>query len=153
MNTVVKGLQPDTKYYFKIRAKNNKGLGPPSKETVFITLPLVTSSSSSPASFFAATSPGGAKLKGRDLKPPDLWIHHNEQMELKGLDKGPLNADGSLTTTPIPRNSQDYSGNEDNKKSGAYSDGLYDDINKGSISPSDTTFNDSSGRSTDDNTN
>lgn len=38
----------------------------------------------------------------KDVKPPDLWIHHD--MELKNLDKNSDN-EGSMTVTPIPRNS------------------------------------------------
>ncbi|XP_064644892.1 neogenin-like isoform X12 [Lineus longissimus] len=46
----------------------------------------------------------GKMIPQKDVKPPDLWIHH-EQMELKSIDKG--NGDPSMTVTPIPRNSQD----------------------------------------------
>ncbi|XP_076366090.1 neogenin-like isoform X4 [Tachypleus tridentatus] len=41
----------------------------------------------------------------RDLKPPDLWIHH-DQMELKSLEKE-HSAETAMTVTPIPRNSQE----------------------------------------------
>lgn len=83
----------------------------------------------------AATSPGktisGGKGKGgRELKPPDLWIHH-DQMELKSMEKG-LNGD-AMTITPIHRNSQDISDEpyEKSKKTNStYGDSLYDDINK-----------------------
>uniref|UniRef100_A0A672LF14 Neogenin-like n=1 Tax=Sinocyclocheilus grahami TaxID=75366 RepID=A0A672LF14_SINGR len=50
---------------------------------------------------------GSHKYKGnsKDLKPPDLWIHH-ERLELKPIDKSPeLNP--VMTDTPIPRTSQD----------------------------------------------
>ncbi|XP_019622379.1 PREDICTED: neogenin-like isoform X7 [Branchiostoma belcheri] len=45
------------------------------------------------------------KRKGphKDVKPPDLWIHH-EQMELKSMDKSSPQP-GEMTNTPIPRNS------------------------------------------------
>ncbi|XP_076322719.1 neogenin-like isoform X3 [Tachypleus tridentatus] len=50
---------------------------------------------------------GGGKTtaKGKDIKPPDLWIHH-DQMEPKTSDKQ-LSAEAPMTDTPIPRNSQD----------------------------------------------
>ncbi|RWS08197.1 neogenin-like protein [Dinothrombium tinctorium] len=188
MTHTLKKLTHDTKYYFKIQARNSKGFSPMSKEVSYRTPSVVSKTSSS---FFdhkglstqtlyliivsisaitvllfiivstiickatcnrgfgglrkhkgytaAATSPGG-KSKTRDLKPPDLWIHHHDQIELKGLDKT-NNADGSLTATPIPRNSQEFSGHDESKKSASgYSDGLYDDLHKGSISPTDTNM-------------
>ncbi|KAM9422673.1 neogenin 1a isoform 28-T28 [Salvelinus alpinus] len=47
------------------------------------------------------------KYKGnsKDLKPPDLWIHH-ERLELKPIDKSP-EPNPVMTDTPIPRTSQD----------------------------------------------
>ncbi|XP_067140822.1 neogenin-like isoform X4 [Centruroides vittatus] len=50
---------------------------------------------------------GAAKGKsaGKEIKPPDLWIHH-DQMELKSMDKG-NNGETAMTVTPIPRNSQE----------------------------------------------
>nr|XP_020461412.1 neogenin isoform X9 [Monopterus albus] len=47
------------------------------------------------------------KFKGnsKDLKPPDLWIHH-ERLELKPMDKSP-EPNPVMTETPIPRTSQD----------------------------------------------
>lgn len=104
----------------------------------------------------AATSPGGkgsaAKAKnGRELKPPDLWIHHNEQLELKAVDKNLAN--DSMTATPILRNSQEMDCDviEKPKKSSTYGDSLYDDINKDikkSCSPSETNLTIVSGTST-----
>ncbi|XP_062254346.1 neogenin 1a isoform X1 [Platichthys flesus] len=52
-------------------------------------------------------SNGSHKYKGnaKDLKPPDLWIHH-ERLELKPMDKSP-DPNPVMTETPIPRTSQD----------------------------------------------
>ncbi|XP_078286036.1 neogenin-like isoform X3 [Rhinoraja longicauda] len=52
---------------------------------------------------------GSHKYKGnsKDVKPPDLWIHH-ERLELKPIDKSP-DPNPVMTDTPIPRNSQDIS--------------------------------------------
>ncbi|XP_031704423.1 neogenin 1a isoform X6 [Anarrhichthys ocellatus] len=53
------------------------------------------------------SSNGSHKYKGnsKDLKPPDLWIHH-ERLELKPMDKSP-DPNPVMTETPIPRSSQD----------------------------------------------
>ncbi|XP_047435893.1 neogenin 1a isoform X11 [Mugil cephalus] len=53
------------------------------------------------------SSNGSHKYKGnsKDLKPPDLWIHH-ERLELKPMDKSP-ETNPVMTETPIPRSSQD----------------------------------------------
>ncbi|TFJ98987.1 Neogenin [Platysternon megacephalum] len=50
---------------------------------------------------------GSHKYKGnsKDVKPPDLWIHH-ERLELKPIDKSP-DPNPIMTDTPIPRSSQD----------------------------------------------
>lgn len=45
------------------------------------------------------------KANSKDLKPPDLWIHH-ERLELKPMDKSP-EPNPVMTETPIPRTSQD----------------------------------------------
>ncbi|XP_069758485.1 neogenin-like isoform X1 [Narcine bancroftii] len=45
------------------------------------------------------------KSNSKDVKPPDLWIHH-ERLELKPIDKSP-DPNPVMTDTPIPRNSQD----------------------------------------------
>ncbi|KAM7313679.1 neogenin, partial [Ixodes scapularis] len=80
-----------------------------------------------------ASSKGIAKGKGatKDLKPPDLWIHH-DQMELKAMDKS-SNPEAAMTVTPISRNSQDLSEDhivgtlEKKKNSGGYMDQLSSD--------------------------
>ena len=41
----------------------------------------------------------------KDLKPPDLWIHH-DPMEMKSLNK-PDRSDSMLTMSTLRRNSQD----------------------------------------------
>eukprot|EP00079_Xenopus_tropicalis_P033666 XP_017947437.1 PREDICTED: neogenin isoform X9 [Xenopus tropicalis] len=50
---------------------------------------------------------GSHKYKGnsKDVKPPDLWIHH-ERLELKPTDKSP-ETNPILTDTPLPRSPQD----------------------------------------------
>lgn len=45
------------------------------------------------------------KSSSKDLKPPDLWIHH-ERLELKPIDKSP-DPNPVMTETPIPRAAQD----------------------------------------------
>uniref|UniRef100_T1J0I1 Neogenin n=1 Tax=Strigamia maritima TaxID=126957 RepID=T1J0I1_STRMM len=54
---------------------------------------------------------GYGKGKGgkTDVKPPDLWIHH-DQMELKQMEKS-QNSETS-TTSPLTRNSQDFDSDE-----------------------------------------
>lgn len=157
----IQELTLDTTYYFKIQARNSKGMGPMSEAVHFRTPkslnPPVKSgpgnSLNSPDSTLgvpsnenhllviviisvgaftvivvvvgaflctrrttshqkkkrAATKPsnGSHKYKGnsKDLKPPDLWIHH-ERLELKPMDKSP-DPNPVMTETPIPRTSQD----------------------------------------------
>ncbi|XP_056595859.1 neogenin isoform X2 [Triplophysa dalaica] len=54
-----------------------------------------------------SSSSGSHKYKSssKDLKPPDLWIHH-ERLELKPMDKSP-EPNTVMTDTPIPRTAQD----------------------------------------------
>uniref|UniRef100_A0A8C3GBR0 Neogenin 1a n=1 Tax=Cyclopterus lumpus TaxID=8103 RepID=A0A8C3GBR0_CYCLU len=145
----IQELTLDTTYYFKIQARNSKGMGPMSEAVHFRTpktessdkmandqggsVALLRSSlfsqfSSDLSSSAAALSPvcplcpslcdrrsraaskssnGSHKYKGnsKDLKPPDLWIHH-ERLELKPMDKSP-DPNPVMTETPIPRTSQD----------------------------------------------
>lgn len=103
----------------------------------------------------AATSPGKTpKGKSRELKPPDLWIHH-DQMELKAMDKS--NDVPQMTATPIQRHSQEITRHDDDLpmpppstiRKTTYGDSLYDDINKRSgLSPTDTSITLMSGTST-----
>uniref|UniRef100_A0A3P9JUI5 Neogenin 1b n=1 Tax=Oryzias latipes TaxID=8090 RepID=A0A3P9JUI5_ORYLA len=156
----IQELTLDTTYYFKIQARNSKGMGPMSDAVLFRTpksnlhhrgggrgsFPVHSSHHippeevrHSPNRVFAAcfklnvTQPqvevnsllthwlrapcrkraaskstnGSHKYKGnsKDLKPPDLWIHH-ERLELKPMDKSP-DPNPVMTETPIPRTSQD----------------------------------------------
>uniref|UniRef100_A0A3P9LKS5 Neogenin 1b n=1 Tax=Oryzias latipes TaxID=8090 RepID=A0A3P9LKS5_ORYLA len=156
----IQELTLDTTYYFKIQARNSKGMGPMSDAVLFRTpksnlhhrgggrgsFPVHSSHHvppeevrHSPNRVFAAcfklnvTKPqvevnsllthwllapcrkraaskstnGSHKYKGnsKDLKPPDLWIHH-ERHELKPTDKSP-DPNPVMTETPIPRTSQD----------------------------------------------
>uniref|UniRef100_A0A8C1PE45 Neogenin 1a n=1 Tax=Cyprinus carpio TaxID=7962 RepID=A0A8C1PE45_CYPCA len=154
----IQELTLDTTYYFKIQARNSKGMGPMSEAVQFRTPKAVTEKSSwciagkhviymsgtgdnhiliiviivSVGAFtiilvvvgaFLCTrrtttqqkkkraacksANGSHKYKGnsKDLKPPDLWIHH-ERLELKPIDKSP-ETNPVMTDTPIPRTSQD----------------------------------------------
>ncbi|KAM7157393.1 neogenin isoform 4-T5 [Molossus nigricans] len=167
----IQELTLDTPYYFKIQARNSKGMGPMSDAVQFRTpkasgsagkgsrLPDLGSDYKPPMSgsnspHGSPTSPldsnmllviivsvgvitivvvviiavfctrrttshqkkkraacksvnGSHKYKGnsKDVKPPDLWIHH-ERLELKPIDKSP-DPNPVMTDTPIPRNSQD----------------------------------------------
>uniref|UniRef100_A0A663MBT3 Neogenin n=1 Tax=Athene cunicularia TaxID=194338 RepID=A0A663MBT3_ATHCN len=171
----IQELTLDTPYYFKIQARNSKGMGPMSEAVQFRTPKGELSSSGSAGKgsrpvdigpdykpplggsnspHGSPTSPldsnmllviivsvgvitivivvivavfctrrttshqkkkraacksvnGSHKYKGtsKDVKPPDLWIHH-ERLELKPIDKSP-DPNPIMTDTPIPRNSQD----------------------------------------------
>uniref|UniRef100_A0A672JL50 Neogenin 1b n=1 Tax=Salarias fasciatus TaxID=181472 RepID=A0A672JL50_SALFA len=172
----IQELTLDTTYYFKIQARNSKGMGPMSEAVHFRTPKsefqprdpdrggtdgeplLLTDSRSGCFQHVSAHSPsqcgdsymlvivitiavgafiiivvvvgaflctrrttshqkkkraaskssnGSHKYKGnsKDLKPPDLWIHH-ERLELKPMDKSP-EPNPVMTETPIPRTSQD----------------------------------------------
>ncbi|XP_015199137.2 neogenin isoform X2 [Lepisosteus oculatus] len=166
----IQDLTLDTPYYFKIQARNSKGMGPMSEAVQFRT-PKASSPvkpggrptspdhgvgsphgktgfSGSPTSSLDSSilliiiisvgaftiiivvvvavictrrttsqqkkkraacksANGSHKYKGnsKDLKPPDLWIHH-ERLELKPIDKSP-EPNPVMTDTPIPRTSQD----------------------------------------------
>ncbi|KAM9422671.1 neogenin 1a isoform 26-T26 [Salvelinus alpinus] len=164
----IQELTLDTTYYFKIQARNSKGMGPMSEAVHFRTpktsnLPVKPGSNQPPLDHgfgsphgkpgitgsadnhilvivviisvgaftiivvvvgaFLCTrrttshqkkkraasksSNSSHKYKGnsKDLKPPDLWIHH-ERLELKPIDKSP-EPNPVMTDTPIPRTSQD----------------------------------------------
>ncbi|XP_059392497.1 neogenin isoform X3 [Carassius carassius] len=172
----IQGLTLDTTYYFKIQARNSKGMGPMSDGVQFRTpkaepsdkmssdqgllvkpghptLPehgigsnmdkpgitgsqenhllvivvivcvgvftiiavvvgavLCTRRSNSHqkkkrAACKSSTSSHKYKSSSKDLKPPDLWIHH-ERLELKPMDKSP-DPNPVMTETPIPRTAQD----------------------------------------------
>ncbi|XP_062927136.1 neogenin-like isoform X2 [Mobula hypostoma] len=170
----IQDLTLDTTYYFKIQARNSKGMGPLSDFVQFRTPkapgssgkvgkhpPMMDSGADTRHSIGGHNSPHGSptssldsnimliiiisvgvftiimvviialictrrtnyqqkkkraacksangshKYKGnsKDVKPPDLWIHH-ERLELKPNDKSP-DPNPVMTDTPIPRNSQD----------------------------------------------
>uniref|UniRef100_A0A452IJ24 Fibronectin type-III domain-containing protein n=1 Tax=Gopherus agassizii TaxID=38772 RepID=A0A452IJ24_9SAUR len=158
----IQELTLDTPYYFKIQARNSKGMGPMSEAVQFRTPKgKVSCMKSNWEHQFCSNSPHGSptspldsnmllviivsvgvitivivvivavfctrrttshqkkkraacksvngshKYKGnsKDVKPPDLWIHH-ERLELKPIDKSP-DPNPIMTDTPIPRNSQD----------------------------------------------
>uniref|UniRef100_A0A8C9W5F9 Neogenin 1 n=1 Tax=Scleropages formosus TaxID=113540 RepID=A0A8C9W5F9_SCLFO len=132
----VQDLTLDTTYYFKLQARNSKGMGPMSEAVQFrtpkgkegwgggdtrvrVTAGVLCSSCPnvafdlcpSPwcyrkrAATKSATSSHKHKSGSKDLKPPDLWIHH-ERLELKPMDKSP-EPNPVMTDTPIPRSSQE----------------------------------------------
>ncbi|XP_021359106.1 neogenin-like isoform X7 [Mizuhopecten yessoensis] len=181
LSTTVKGLTPDTTYYFKIQARNSKGYGPMSSTIIYKTPakdgtgggkinpnfiapeinynPNVKDIDEQPqeeddkqndagglstnvviiivtcvvgASFCIVIivvaivlcqkrdngernkrpqaaqqqSPSKGKLAQRDLKKPDLWIDHQQQFELKSVDK-PERSESMLTMSTLRRNSVD----------------------------------------------
>ncbi|XP_017556694.1 neogenin isoform X2 [Pygocentrus nattereri] len=57
------------------------------------------------------------KSTSKDLKPPDLWIHH-ERLEMKPIDKSP-EPNPVMTETPIPR-SQDPSGESGHQRRNSF---------------------------------
>ncbi|XP_041715583.2 neogenin 1a isoform X3 [Coregonus clupeaformis] len=174
----IQELTLDTTYYFKIQARNSKGMGPMSEAVHFRTpktessdkmandqanLPVKPGSHQPPLDHGFGSPHGKPGIKGsgdthilviiiivsvgaftiivvvvgaflctrrttshqkkkraasklsnsshkykgnsKDLKPPDLWIHH-ERLELKPIDKSP-EPNPVMTDTPIPRTSQD----------------------------------------------
>ncbi|GBL86951.1 Neogenin [Araneus ventricosus] len=153
LSTSLRNLLSDTVYFFKIQARNTKGYGPLSSEVVYKTPPglannflyiiiaavsggivviilIIIVSVACRRRHNAYLAPvqknryGGPKTTSRELKPPDLWIHH-DQMELKekvrqgehpGLSRSPHETDvmidvmekkkGSYialsATTPVP---------------------------------------------------
>uniref|UniRef100_A0A8C1LDL0 Neogenin 1a n=1 Tax=Cyprinus carpio TaxID=7962 RepID=A0A8C1LDL0_CYPCA len=149
----IQELTLDTTYYFKIQARNSKGMGPMSDAVQFrtpkgkpnfhvsgkadmsgtgdnhilviviivsvgaFTIILVvvgaflctrrTTTQQKKKRAACKSTNGSHKYKGnsKDLKPPDLWIHH-ERLELKPIDKSP-EPNPVMTDTPIPRTSQD----------------------------------------------
>ncbi|KAG8576270.1 hypothetical protein GDO81_009816 [Engystomops pustulosus] len=165
----IQELTLDTPYYFKIQARNSKGMGPMSEAvafrtpkasgvtgkgsrtpdmgvngpppggsnsphgsptsldqntllTIIVSLGVITvlvavviaaicsrrSSSHHKKKRAACKSVNGShKYKGnsKDVKPPDLWIHH-ERLELKPVDKSP-ETNPMLTDSTLPRSPQD----------------------------------------------
>ncbi|XP_017786594.1 PREDICTED: neogenin isoform X2 [Nicrophorus vespilloides] len=145
-------LQPSTKYFFKIQARNNRGNGPFSSVISFKTgqntgfLPLDAHSKDKMGVFSGTTlliiitvscvvalvtgisliaisccrkrptnttpdrSKKGYQKGTQNVKPPDLWIHH-DQMELKNMDKSHNNDGASSSgamTLPRSVGTNDY---------------------------------------------
>ncbi|XP_072430294.1 netrin receptor DCC isoform X1 [Chiloscyllium punctatum] len=74
----------------------------------------------------AAHSGGKRKGSQKDLRPPDLWIHH-EEMEMKNIEK-PSGTDPSVRDSPMQQSCQDitpvshsHSENQLTSKSGSHS--------------------------------
>lgn len=84
----------------------------------------------------ASTSPLGKSKSGKELNPPDLWIHHNDQIELEGIDKSQTNL------ASIRRNPEEIPLNRKNQL-----DLYYDDVNK-SPTPGSDSISYASGSST-----
>uniref|UniRef100_A0AAZ3QRX7 Netrin receptor DCC n=1 Tax=Oncorhynchus tshawytscha TaxID=74940 RepID=A0AAZ3QRX7_ONCTS len=143
----VMDLNLDTVYYFRIQAKNAKGVGPlsdpihfrtnkdigqmrpphgsvtPQKNSnllviivvsvgavtvvvvVIVALICTRRSSAQQRKKRATHSTGKRKGSQKDLRPPDLWIHH-EEMELKNMEK-PASAAPSGRDSPIQGSIQD----------------------------------------------
>uniref|UniRef100_A0A8C9SYX9 Contactin-3 n=1 Tax=Scleropages formosus TaxID=113540 RepID=A0A8C9SYX9_SCLFO len=139
----VMDLNLDTIYYFRIQAKNAKGVGPLSDPVLFrtskdppigqirpphgsvtpqkngnllviimvsvgavtvvvviiVALICTRRSSAQQRKKRATHSAGKRKGSQKDLRPPDLWIHH-EEMELKNIDK-PSGSAPSATDSPM----------------------------------------------------
>lgn len=187
LTSSIKGLTPDTTYYFKVQARNSKGYGPISPTVIYKTpksdgtgggkinpqfptefedilkpyLPpeepedeeeaddnskvgglstniiIIIIASVVGAVFCVViivvaivfcnrrdygergkrpppgTQQSPSKKPGqKDLKPPDLWIHH-DPMEMKSLNK-PDRSDSMLTMSTLRRNSQDSKSIDDN---------------------------------------
>ncbi|KAF5297558.1 hypothetical protein FQR65_LT09989 [Abscondita terminalis] len=126
-NFIINNLQPSTTYFFKIQARNNKGMGPFSSIVSFRTGANGKNGFSGTTLLYLmiagcvvavltiatvviilccrrrdpGTSPQTAKKayqKGsQQIKPPDLWIHH-DQMELKALEKSHSANDGASSS-------------------------------------------------------
>ncbi|XP_012220960.1 neogenin isoform X2 [Linepithema humile] len=134
VDAVVKGLQPNTMYYFKIQARNLKGYGPFSTTISFktpqngrglsnlliyiivgfsivivtgISVVVVVCCKRNPSSPDRKKGYMNDTNQKTNIKPPDLWIHH-DQMELKALEKSSLNGEAStsgVTSNTLPRSS------------------------------------------------
>ncbi|CAI9727986.1 neogenin-like isoform X12 [Octopus vulgaris] len=149
LSSTIKDLTPDTTYFFKMQARNNKGYGPMSPTVVYRTSKGVNKepnedenddsvptnvmiiiiacvigvtfciavvavaivickkkeyrnkrSSGTYASPAKGKTPKAPTTK--DVKPPDLWIHH-DQMEMKNLDKSENRESSAPTPAPSQR--------------------------------------------------
>ncbi|XP_046741660.1 neogenin isoform X3 [Diprion similis] len=134
---MIKTLQPSTTYYFKIQARNARGYGPFSSSVAFKTPPngrlsslmicIIVGLSVVVITGVAVVvvvmccrrrpeSPDHKKGYTKDsnqktnIKPPDLWIHH-DQMELKAPEKSSIN--GEACSSGVGSNTLPRSGNQD----------------------------------------
>uniref|UniRef100_A0A673IJV3 Netrin receptor DCC-like n=1 Tax=Sinocyclocheilus rhinocerous TaxID=307959 RepID=A0A673IJV3_9TELE len=92
----VMDLNLDTVYFFRIQAKNAKGVGPLSEPVQYRTAKVehpdkMANDQGKQMCVCvcvkrATHSAGKRKGSQKDLRPPDLWIHH-EEMELKNMEK------------------------------------------------------------------
>ncbi|XP_060521840.1 neogenin isoform X2 [Cylas formicarius] len=144
-SSIIYDLKPFTVYYFKVQARNSRGYGPFSNVVSFRTgqksngvfsgkVLLYTTISGCLVAVAtisvvvvvlccrrrdADMSPDRAKKgyqKGsQGVKPPDLWIHH-DQMELKAMEKRHSNNDGASSsgamTLPRSVGGNDYEPHE-----------------------------------------
>uniref|UniRef100_A0A4W3IUF7 DCC netrin 1 receptor n=1 Tax=Callorhinchus milii TaxID=7868 RepID=A0A4W3IUF7_CALMI len=139
-------LNLDALYYFRIQGRNAKGLGPLSdpvlfrtpkgwgfqQETLYSKRLLSPSDRPSPRVVFVVLTKlllcNVCKRKGsqKDLRPPDLWIHH-EEMEMKNIEKPP-GTEPSVRSSPAHQScqnitpvSQSQSEHQLTSKSGSHS--------------------------------
>ncbi|OQV24966.1 Neogenin [Hypsibius exemplaris] len=156
LTTVIRNLTPNTKYFFKIQARNSKGYSPhstvvsyttpvgdPSRSysedgdglstnTLYIIIACVAcaclilftvviivyccrrkyrnlaASRKGNSGYHAAkgNKKGKHPFGNGDLKPPDLWLHHNDNLELKHTgEKSPHEI------VPILKHSNEYTNN------------------------------------------
>nr|XP_022917260.1 neogenin isoform X2 [Onthophagus taurus] len=185
---VIRDLHPGTSYYFKIHARNNKGInGPVSSIVTFrtgnnfgtredsrgvfnksmllylivggctlavITVAVVTIVLCCRRQEVTASpdrSKKGYQKGNQNIKPPDLWIHH-DQMELKGLDKNQANNDASSSgamTLPRSTGGNEFDSHENHHTNSldkrtyvpnAYMCGTPDDKNKRAVKPKPITL-------------
>lgn len=157
LSATIKDLTPDTTYFFKMQARNNKGYGPMSptvvyrtskggnkkanqggkEETVPTNMMIIIIACVVGVSFCIIVvvvaivickrreyrnkrssgnymSPAKGKTTKaptpKDVKPPDLWIHH-DHVEMKNLDKSDTR-DPSAPPPPAQRNPECSKGEE-----------------------------------------
>ncbi|TSK13442.1 Neogenin [Bagarius yarrelli] len=153
----IQELTLDTNYYFKIQARNSKGMGPlsdtvhfrtpkaepsdkmssdqvgfqgkpglrsplpdhgfgssldkpgitGSQENHVLVIIVIVSVGVKRAASKSSNTSHKYKSTSKDLKPPDLWIHH-ERLEMKSIDKSP-ESNVVMTETPIPRGTHEPS--------------------------------------------
>ncbi|XP_044265919.1 neogenin isoform X2 [Tribolium madens] len=144
-SAVLGDLKPNTEYYFKVQARNSKGYGPFSNVVIFTTgsngkgifsgtviiyfliggciiavttigvVTIVLCCRRRDATASPDRSKKGYQKGNQSVKPPDLWIHH-DQMELKAMEKSQSNHDGASSsgamTLPRSVGGNDYDPHE-----------------------------------------